>query len=91
MWPVQYDLFVCDSADHKVESGPSFFLPRKQFLFGFNSLQMMEYHNSSCIIPQATNLKMFWRLNAFNSASCCLSQGNPLCLHTKLIASLTGW
>ncbi len=59
LWPVQYDLFVCDSADHKVDSGPSLFLPRKLFPFGFNLLQI-EYYRGNCIILQATILKMFW-------------------------------
>lgn len=54
MWLVQYDLFVCDSADHKVDSGPSFFLPRKLFPFCFNLLQMIGYYRGSCIILQAT-------------------------------------
>jgi len=54
------DLLVCESADHKVESGPSFFLPRKLFPFGFNLLQMMDYKGSR-IILQASALKSFWR------------------------------
>lgn len=40
MWPVQQNLFVCGSADPKVEFDPSFFWLRKLFPFSFNVLQM---------------------------------------------------
>lgn len=83
MWPVQYDLFVCDSADHKVESDPSFFWPRKllKLPFGFNSLQMM-YHKAVLFFNySSTTLKMslnwdfryFGFLNDFVSAAWCLT------------------